>query len=128
MTACTICTSSTRIACLAPKPSRIAFHRHEARQMGPASYVRSPPFNAKGDGSADETASIQAALDLVGRAGGGTVYLRQGQYRVTQLVVPSGVELRGPLGGDSHSFQFVETCTLLATAVETLRTPLPIPR
>ena len=75
--------------------------------------VRSPPFNAKGDGSADDTASIQAALDVVGRAGGGTVYLRQGQYRVTQLVVPSGVELRGPLGGDSHSFQFVETCTLL---------------
>jgi hypothetical protein len=83
---------------------------------GPASAtnftnVKNQPFNAAGDGLADDTAAIQAALDQMGQLGGGTVYLPQGQYRVTRLTVPTGVELRGPLGGESHGF--FAACTLL---------------
>ncbi len=48
----------------------------------------------------------------MGSRGGGTVYLPQGQYRVTRLTVPTGVELRGPLGGSSHGYIFA-ACTLL---------------
>ncbi len=51
----------------------------------------------------DDTAAIQKALDAAGQQGGGTVYLPQGQYRVTRLTVPTGVELRGPLGGGVHN-------------------------
>ncbi|HET6383412.1 MAG TPA: glycosyl hydrolase family 28-related protein [Armatimonadota bacterium] len=63
---------------------------------------------------ADDTAAIQGALDAEGRAGGGTVYLPQGQYRITRpLTVPRGVELRGPLGrGKSRAFR--PTCVLEA--------------
>lgn len=74
--------------------------------------VSDQPFGASGDGRADDTAAIQAALDTIGRQGGGTVFLPQGQYRVTRLVVPSGVELRGPLGGGIHSSTFA-VCTIL---------------
>jgi hypothetical protein len=58
--------------------------------------VSSPPYRAKADALTDDTASIQAALDEAGRAGGGTVFLPPGIYRVnSHLVVPAGVELRG---------------------------------
>ena len=66
------------------------------------SRVTDPPFNAAGDGLTDDTPAIQAALDGMASRGGGTVYLPQGGYRVTRLTVPTGVELRGPLGGGSH--------------------------
>jgi hypothetical protein len=75
--------------------------------------VRDQPFNAKGDGLADDTASIQSALDEMGRRGGGTVYLPQGRYRVARLAVPTGVELRGPAGGGSHHLLGKTAATLL---------------
>ena len=40
-------------------------------------------FGAKGDGTTDDTAAIQAALDLVYSAGGGTVFFPLGQYATT---------------------------------------------
>ena len=76
------------------------------------SNVKDRPFGAAGDGRGDDTEPIQAALDAMGRLGGGTVYLPQGQYRVAHLTVPTGVELRGPLGGDVHGSIFA-VCTLL---------------
>jgi len=76
--------------------------------------VKSFPFGALGDGITDDTKSIQRALDLAGTAGGGIVYLPQGQYNVLgHLSVPSGVELRGPHGSVRRSPK-VETCVLLA--------------
>ncbi len=76
--------------------------------------VRSAPFNATGKGLADDTTAIQRALDAAGQQGGGTVYLPQGQYRVTRLTVPTGVELRGPLGGGIHGIASDSwTCILL---------------
>jgi hypothetical protein len=57
-------------------------------------------FGAVGDGVADDTAAIQAALDYVGSNGGGTVYLPMtsatGRYRTTSVLrIPSYVTLEG---------------------------------
>lgn len=58
--------------------------------------VTASPYLAAGDGTTDDTAAIQAALDDAGAGGGGTVYLPAGKYRVDgHLSVPAGVELRG---------------------------------
>jgi hypothetical protein len=58
--------------------------------------VRLAPYNAAANGVTDATAPIQAALNDAAAAGGGTVYLPAGIYRVnTHLNVPAGVELRG---------------------------------
>jgi hypothetical protein len=43
-------------------------------------------FGAVGDGTTDDTAAIQAALDAVGLAGGGTVSLPLGTYKVSALI------------------------------------------
>jgi len=54
------------------------------------------PWNAAGDGIADDTAAIQSALNAAGTNGGGIVYLPAGKYKLTgTLDVPGGVELRG---------------------------------
>src|SRR4029077_9789885 len=56
-----------------------------------------PQFGAVPNNPAiDNRAAIQKALDLVGYAGGGTVYLPPGVYTVkSALVVPNNVTLRG---------------------------------
>ncbi len=54
------------------------------------------PFNAKNDGTTDNTEAIQFALDSAFSAGGGIVFLPPGKYKVLgNLSVPSGVELKG---------------------------------
>ena len=73
--------------------------------------VKEQPFGAAGDGRADDTATIGGPR-RDGEPGRRHVYLPQGQYRVTRLTVPTGVELRGPLGGSSHGYIFA-ACTLL---------------
>ncbi|GCE14027.1 hypothetical protein KTT_38860 [Tengunoibacter tsumagoiensis] len=58
--------------------------------------VESSPYNAHGDGSTDDTGSIQNALNDAGNAGGGTVYLPAAIYAIRgHLSVPGNVELRG---------------------------------
>lgn len=44
--------------------------------------VTRPPYDADPTGNTDSTAAIQRALDDVGNAGGGTVYLPDGTYRI----------------------------------------------
>jgi hypothetical protein len=74
--------------------------------------VALPPYAAAGNGTTDDTGAIERALADAGRRGGGTVYLRQGEYKITApLVVPAGVELRGPLGA-GKAREGRETCTL----------------
>ncbi len=85
-------------------------------RTGPDSFylVTDAPFGAVGDGQVDDTDAIESALQTAGRAGGGTVCLPLGQWRLTRpLVVPTGVELRGPLGA-APIRQFKEACSLLA--------------
>jgi hypothetical protein len=54
--------------------------------------------------AADNTAAFQAALDAAGAAGGGTVYVPAGKYRLAgSLKVPSGVELRGIFDVPHHT-------------------------
>lgn len=49
---------------------------------------------AKGDNTTDDTANIQAAINL-----GGITFFPPGQYRVTTLTLPEGAVLRGASGG-----------------------------
>jgi autotransporter-associated beta strand protein len=58
--------------------------------------VTNAPWNATGNGIADDTAAIQSALNAANTNGGGIVYLPAGKYKLTgTLDVPGGVELRG---------------------------------
>lgn len=59
---------------------------------------------AKGDGVADDTAAIQACVDVVAAQGGGTVWLPPGQFKITApITVKNGVGQTGlKIVGQSH--------------------------
>lgn len=51
---------------------------------------------AVGDGVADDTTAIQAAIDTADAAGGGCVFVPEGTFKITDPVkIPAGVSLRG---------------------------------
>lgn len=63
--------------------------------------VKDSAYGATGDGTTDDTAAIQAALDAASAAGGGRVMLPPGTYLVSSmLTVPHKVQLRGHAGWD----------------------------
>lgn len=67
-----------------------------ARKSATAWDVTDPAFGALGNGTANDTAPIQAALNAAGAAGGGTVVLPTGTYKVSAAItVPAGVTLAG---------------------------------
>jgi hypothetical protein len=67
-----------------------AFIRGNANAFDePAGYfinVKEAPYNARGNGSTDDTAAIQAAFDAV-PATGGVVYLPPGQYEISSTLI-----------------------------------------
>jgi hypothetical protein len=63
--------------------------------------VTNAPYNAVGDGVADDAAALQAALDAC--PAGQVVFVPKGVFRVTKgLAIPSGVVLRGAGPGDTR--------------------------
>ncbi len=76
--------------------------------------VRSAPYSAAGDGTTDDTAAIQHALDDAGSAGGGIVFLPSGNYFIgSHLTVPAYTSLVGVFRGPEAYAQDHGT-TLLA--------------
>lgn len=71
-------------------------------------------FGAKGDGTTDDTAAIQAALDLVYSAGGGTVFFPLGQYATT---APLLLKSAASDGGYSHPPVIIRGDGNTATAI-----------
>lgn len=64
--------------------------------------VKAPPYNAKGDGTTDDTAAIQAALNTAYTGNGFStkrgrkIYIPEGEYKITaSLVLYAGTKLRG---------------------------------
>lgn len=82
---------------------------------GPRIDVTKSPYNADNTGKESATQAIQNAINEVGRAGGGTVYLPPGTYRITfrlpgfpvaLLVAHSNVVIEG--SGTDQTFLFVD--------------------
>lgn len=83
-------------------------------------------FGAIGNGTSDDAAAIQAAIDAASAAGGGIVRLGPRRYRVaaTEIVVRENVALEGPLfpGGQRPSANYAAVPgTLLLDAARTVR-------
>jgi hypothetical protein len=56
-------------------------------------------YGALGNGTTDDLAALQAAVDAASAAGGGTVFLPKGVYRISDsLVLKTGVTLQGVHG------------------------------
>jgi hypothetical protein len=61
-------------------------------------------YGAKADGSVDETAAIQRALDAAARERGGVVQIPKGVYRVAgSVTIPPGVCLKGEWEAPHHA-------------------------
>lgn len=53
-----------------------------ATKIMPVANVKHPDYGAAGDGSTDDTAAIQAAIDAIEGEGGGIVWIPEGVYKV----------------------------------------------
>ena len=74
-------------------------------------------FGARGDGEKDCTKAFQTALDLMEKAGGGTVFVPEGKYVVKgNIVIPSSVTLRGEWQAPSPENPAVQGTVLMAYA------------
>lgn len=63
---------------------------------GPFVDVKAPPYAAAGNGTTDDTATINAALTDVGNVGGGVVFVPFGNYKISnRITVPANVLLLG---------------------------------
>jgi sugar lactone lactonase YvrE len=56
------------------------------RPDDPAAVYLTPDFGVKGDGVADDSAGLQAAIDKAAGPGGGIVFVPSGRYRVTRTI------------------------------------------
>lgn len=58
--------------------------------------VKTPPYNAKGNGVADDTTTIQTCINDCASSGGGYVYVPSGTYMInaiTSLNIPSNIRI-----------------------------------
>ncbi|WP_230986468.1 fibronectin type III domain-containing protein [Cohnella fermenti] len=52
-------------------------------------------YGATADGTTDDTASVQSAVDQAHEDGGGVVWFPDGTYRISTILLPAGVVLQG---------------------------------
>lgn len=64
-------------------------------------------FGALGNGTSDDTASLQAAVDAAVAAGGGSVFFPLGRYRITSSITVTGKPVK--LSGVSPTASAIET-------------------
>ncbi|MBK3573166.1 right-handed parallel beta-helix repeat-containing protein [Streptomyces sp. MBT65] len=65
-------------------------------KVTPLAWINVRELGAVGDGSTDDTTVIQSAIDTVNAAGGGTVYIPRGTYKLTDaLTTKDNVWLKG---------------------------------
>jgi hypothetical protein len=91
-------TLSSALAAGAPTPPASLARAREAPSFSSARAAPPPPifafdvrtFGAVGDGVVDDTAAVQAAFDAAVAAGGGTVFVPSGAFRVTSTVSVAG--------------------------------------
>lgn len=93
-------TAGPVLACLATPADPLGLDVPWAGEFAFASTTiinaKNPPYNAVGDGVADDRAALQAACNAATAAGGGQVYLPAGTYRLGANLKPkSRVLLRG---------------------------------
>ncbi|PFW41308.1 hypothetical protein COL28_20470 [Bacillus thuringiensis] len=77
-------------------------------------------FGAKGDGVADDTAAIQAAIDFVYNLGGGVVTISKGVFKYTSFTLRQGVFLNGlnmPTDGNMRSNKKAMPTVLYPTSI-----------
>ncbi len=60
-------------------------------------------MGAKGDGTTDDTAAVQSAIEAAAKAGGGHVYIPSGQYRITKALVFASADRFDITGGGRSS-------------------------
>jgi len=60
-------------------------------------------FGARGDGTTDDTAAIQSAINTVGLAGGGTILFPEGDYKITDtlFIRYNSITLKGDSEGSA---------------------------
>lgn len=97
-------------------PAQLNSWFDELDRSGTYINVKHPTYGAVGDGSTDDTAAIQAALDAADIAGNGAdgVYIPAGVYVVSGLTIGSQVTLRGS-GWGSHLFHKASSTAPLIT-------------
>ena len=82
--------------------------------------VRAPQYGATGNGSTDDTAAIQAAINAAAAAGGGVVYLPHGNYVVSSTLTcsASGVAVIGTPTEQVGAGSMINPTTLAFTVFE----------
>ncbi|NGP44763.1 hypothetical protein G4V62_07255 [Bacillaceae bacterium SIJ1] len=86
-----------------PDMTNVGPEREEMRKPPQPNLYNVKDYGALGDGVTDDTASFQSALNQAAAAGGGTVYVPAGRYKIdAHLTVGSNVELRGTWDGPHH--------------------------
>ena len=80
--------------------------------------VRSPPYNATGDGMTDDTNAFQRALEDVGNQGGGIVFAPEGNYLIaSQLTIPAATVLKGVASHVQRRWGNVTAQTIVGTTL-----------
>ncbi|MDQ3153603.1 MAG: right-handed parallel beta-helix repeat-containing protein [Actinomycetota bacterium] len=89
--------------------------------------VKDARFGAVGNGVADDTVAIQAAITAAGSAGGGVVFFPRGTYKISAtLTLGANVTLKGSGNGSTLDFSAVTGTFEAVKAAGTFGTPVAL--